>query len=334
MWPSIILILILLSALFSGSETALTSLPYWRIKKMVSLNKKKYRLFDDWMKRPQNILVAILIGNTIVNLSITSILGFICIDLLQTKREIEEVITYLVSFPFIFLLGELTPKLCAKMKPEIFLEFTIKIFSFVIKFLNPISNAVLSVVGNKMPFTSLHPSLTLSDIGDKISSLSDMEEVGKEKIKMIERALKINSLKVNQIMTHKEKIEEVDIENLNNEQIIDRIIQYGRTRTIVSKKDHIIGYIMARDLLIKLINNEKEIIDIVKPILFINQDETVAKLLQDFKKTKMHIAVVVDKHNKIKGLVTLEDVLEEIIGEISDEYDLKKKRYPEYGVVH
>lgn len=334
MLPFIILLLILLSALFSGSETALTSLPYWRVKKMISLNKKKYHLLEVWMRHPQNILVAILIGNTIVNLSITSLIGFICMELLQTKREIEEIITYLIAFPFIFLFGELTPKLYAKMKPENFLEFTIEIFSFILKFLNPISNAMLSIVGNKIAFTPLHLPITLSDIGDKISSISDTEEIGKEKIKMIERALKINSLKVNQIMTHREKIEKVDIENLSNEQMIEKIIHFGRTRTIVSKKEHVIGYVMARDLLIKLINNEKEIIDIIRPILFVDQDETVAKLFEDFKKTKMHIAIVVDKHNKVKGLVTLEDVLEEIIGEILDEYDLKKKRYPEYGIVH
>jgi len=323
-----------LSAFFSGSETALTSLSKYKIKKIVTLRKSLQNIFSKWLQYPQDLLTTILVGNTVVNILTSALATVIAVKTFTfLGREVVEFLTWIVITTMILIFGEIMPKIYSRSNPERTVLSVIRplvsINRVISPFIKPIiwfvdkfTNTSVVIPASKMSF------LSIEEIKNVIFESSAGGQIEKETTKMLEGALKLSRIEVSQIMQSSEKVACVNIED-NPEKIIDKLIETGRSRIPVYSEDRnkIIGIVLLKDLIssskIEKLEFDSEII---RPVYSVPLNKKVDELLHEFQKGTTHCAVVVDSDGNMKGFVTLEDIIEEIVGEIVDEYELAKQK--------
>jgi len=330
--------LFVMSAFWSGAETALTSLSKYRIKKLIALNKHLSSMLGQWLKAPYYLLTTILIGNTANDLLLSSLATVIVLRVCSpffgvVPRGLVEVVDWLgISF-LLLVLGEMTPKIFARRNPEKVTLALLPALSRIMK----VSAYVISPFTNTLKF--LFPRLNLVPVG-RLSYIS-LEEIhgliteanstgalAKETSQMLERVLKLGALSVKEIMTPVKDVEAVNLYQ-NEDKFLDLVVETGRSRVPVynSNINKIAGFLHTKDLLWCWKKNKECFSrEIIRPPYFVSPDKKVSELLREFQSGKTHMAFVVDGVGNIAGLVTLEDVLEDIVGEILDEYDLKRER--------
>lgn len=320
----LIIFFLFCSAFFSATEAALTSISKYRIKRII--NKKTEKIFSIWLNYPQNILTSILVGNTIANILLSAFLVIFFLNLFPfVNRRVIEIFSWVFGVFLLLILAEITPKIYSRSNPEKISLLSIKPISIFSKLLQPIIYPLLFLVNRifgfkEYPVTSSKIS-SIEEIREVILHSSDEVSIKEETKLMLDKVLKLNLIKVSDIMT--KDIDKIELKKEKNN-IVDKIIQFGRSRIPIFDNNQPKGYIMSRDLVVKLINKEENFDDIIKPIYIVDIDKKVNELLSDFQKLRTHICLVKDKSNKIIGLVTLEDIIEETIGEILDEYDLER----------
>ncbi|MDI6641432.1 MAG: hemolysin family protein [Elusimicrobiota bacterium] len=320
-------LLVFLSGFFSGSETALTSLSKTKIRKIVLLKKSLHKIFSKWLQYPQGLLTTILVGNTIVNISLSAFATITALQIFyRFNRQIVELTTWFFVTTCILLLGEILPKIYSRSNPERVAITAIKPLFILNKILIPIIKPIMFLVDTFTRTTSGEPiskmtSLSVEEIRTAIVDSGKRGGIHHETSKMLEGALKLAKIKVKEIMIPKEKVEAVDI-STNPQDVLDRIIETGRSRVPVysGDKNKIVGVVLLKDV------KDKFSVDLVRPIYNVSEDKKVSELLHEFQKGTTHCADVVDSKGNLKGFVTLEDILEEIIGEIVDEYELAKQK--------
>ena len=216
-----------------------------------------------------------------------------------------------------------------KSNPEKMSLLVIGPIGFLSKIIYPLVKPFIwftgSVLGIKstMPVSKIN-SITAEEVRSIVLDSGSRGILGKETTKMLDGMLKLSKIKVSDIMVPIEKVESVNIDN-SSEKIIDDLLETGRSRVPVYTGNHnkIIGVVLLKDL---VSTGQNETIEfsksLIRPAHFITMDEKVSKLLSEFRKGTTHCAVVIDYKRNIKGFLTLEDVLEEIVGEIIDEYEL------------
>lgn len=351
----ILLTLLFLSVFFSLSETALASLSKFKIKKLAHESQRFNRFFELWISQPQYLLTTILVGNNIVNALFSSIATYTVLNTFHSRnRELVEVITWLSITLVIVIFGEITPKTLARHYPEkiVTLSLSPYLLTLFLRIFAPL-NYLVNYLTQKF-FRPILPSssfLTREEIKILIRDILEEKAVDDETGKMLTKTVELCELKVEQIMTPWEKVESLDISEEPN-LFIDHLIETGRTRIPIYRKnkENIIGYIYIKDLLTFPIFMETRRISgeifqkesglfsfwqkegevalekIVRPVNFVLQEKKVSEFLEELKKEKVNLFIVVDNNRQPVGLVTLEDVLEEVIGEVLDEYDISGKR--------
>lgn len=320
-----ILILIFLSAFFSGSEAALTSLSDYNLRKLFFQKNYLKKVINLWILKPYRFLVTILIGNTIVNLLLTEKFTEFFIGQFHfiKNREAKEVIIWLTISCFIIIFCELLPKIVSK-------NFSTKVSSltflplYILQFLTFfIFSPVLIFVER---YLSKEKIFYFTKIDELKKLLSDTSKVlfTKSINEIFERITKFSDVLIKDIYTPKEKVVAVNL-NKDFKDIVNEILESGKTRVPVyyGSIDKITGYVLVKDLFYLCYNAECSLSDIVHPIIKVNLKDKAKEVLKKFKETQIHIAVVVDDYDKFQGIVTLEDVIEEIVGDILDEYDIK-----------
>ncbi|MFA5858757.1 MAG: CNNM domain-containing protein [Elusimicrobiota bacterium] len=331
------------SFIFSSSETAITSLPKFRIRKIIEENKKYQKFYNRWLVSPQRILVTILVGNTIVNIAFSTLITLFLLSVFSkyVHQQLLETIAWIGGTLTLVVLSEFTPKLLARRYPEQVSLLFVPILSFVERVLAPLAIISDWLVGNVFslyPKASPSPYLSKEELSLILQNIPQGSHAAHETetITMLRRAIALTVLEVKNIMTPLEKVDSVNI-LLPEEKFIDYIIESGHTRIPVYDNipTKIMGYILVKDLLQYLkasdtLNSDgftKKFITgkFLRQVLFIPYDKKVRDLLDDFRKNNAHIAVVNDfKTGVAIGIITLEDILEELVGEILDEYDTKK----------
>lgn len=323
----LLIFLMFLSFFFSGSEAALTSLADYKLKKIYF----KHKLFREpltlWVTKPYRILITILIWNTIVNLMISSTAAkfFISYFSFISKEVKELLIWFFISF-MVIVFCELIPKIISKNFPE-------KISSIVLMpvwILQYVTFVVFSPIlyffeksltkNNKLHFTKIEEIKRL--LSDSARYIFEKEDIAE----LFEKITKFNEVRIKDICIPKNKVIAINILNKSLQEIIDEIIESGKTRIPVYNGDinKVIGYILFKDIFYLCSStNECIISELIRPILNVNYNEKAAKLLKKMQDEQIHVAVVFDDNNRFYGLVTLEDILEEIVGDILDEYDTK-----------
>ncbi|MEN3014187.1 MAG: CNNM domain-containing protein [Endomicrobiia bacterium] len=321
-----ILLLMFLSAFFSGSEAALTSLSDYNLKKIFFQHKVLQKPSILWLIKPYRFIITILIGNTIVNLLLSErfTIFFTKYFHFTKSRELKEMIIWIISSFVVITFCELLPKIVSKnfstkvSSLSILPLYILQYFTFFIFF--PVLFFVEKYF-SKEKFFYFKKTDELKNLLSKTTKGIFPKSINE----IFENAVKFNDIKVKDIYVPKEKVIAINIANKNFQNIIDEVIESGRTRVPVyyNSIDKIVGYILVKDLFYLCYNYECNISDIIHPIIKVNLNEKAKDLLKRFKNTQIHIAIVVDHNNKFLGIVTLEDVVEEIVGDILDEYDTK-----------
>jgi len=315
---------ILVSAYFAAIETSLMSI---HLKEIKEKNKQKAKFFDYWKENPNNVIATIIIGNNFCNIGVGVFSISLAIDLSKVNSNYA-ILVPVLSTVILLLIGEIIPKVYARFNYEIISIAGIKYIVYLSKKLEFITDKIVDIAQIIINmFSSKHiyekPFITSNDLKLILTQEESIEDVNKKETEILKNILSFIDCNVNQIMLPKEKIFAVDY-NDGLFEILKKVILNKFSRIPVYKENinNIIGVIYRRDLIMTC--REKQLFvleDIIRPIHFIKENYSINNLLKEFKNGHYHIAMVVSDEQKVKGLVTIEDIVEQIFGKIYDEYD-------------
>ncbi|MCK4852024.1 MAG: HlyC/CorC family transporter [Candidatus Omnitrophica bacterium] len=320
---AILVLLLLFSAFFSGSETAFFSIGKVRFKQIESIQSPSARRVISLLSDPHKLIITILIGNTLVNIAASSMMADIFYDHLGEKGI---GISIIAMVALLLVWGEVTPKMFALSNAQKFsffagapLFFFVRLFAPLRYILNNTAGIVVRSVGLRIP--SERPGITEQEIRH-LFSIGRKKGVVKEKEEdMIESVLRFKDLNAADIMTPRIDVAALDLTETRDE-IITKIKaeKCSRLPVYIHTLDNIVGVIHAKDF---LLNPEGPIRSLVKKPCFVPESMRIDDLLNELQGKKVHMAIVTDEYGVTSGVVTMEDILEEIVGEISDELDLE-----------
>lgn len=334
----ILLILMYLSSAFwSGAETALTSLSKYRVKKLIALNKHLAAMLGQWLKAPYYLLTTILVGNTINDLILSYVATLVMVAIFAPygawlPREAVEFVNWLMVTFSLLIFGEITPKIFARRNPEKVTLLVLPTLTRIMNFSSRMISPLVRLVRKMAPNLNLVPVgrltyLSLEEIEGLIAEANSSGVIDKDSTFMLGRVLKMGTMDVRQIMTPVDKVDAVNLYH-DEQKFLDLVVETGRSRVPVynTNMNKIAGFVHTKDLLWCWKRNKECFSrEIIRPPYFVQQDKKVIDLLREFQTGKTHMAFVLDAFGNVAGLVTLEDVLEYLIGEILDEYDLKEQ---------
>lgn len=322
-----ILILILLSGFFSSSETALTSISEALLQKKVTEGDNKAYNTQILLKKKEMAISAILLGNNLVNILSSALATNILVKMFGT---IGILYSTLSMTSLIFIFAEVLPKIYAIRKPDRLLLFYTPYLNFVIWFLNPINHfvniAIKYLVKNKKIKSK---SFNLDRIRGAILLADKEGGMVKDNKFMLESILDLNEREINEVMIHRKDIFSISV-NEDYKHLIETLNKTPFSRIPVWEKnpENIVGIVLVKDLLRTLIKTKNiNLRKISQKPWFIPETTTLSSQLNAFREKQLQIAVVVDEYGVLQGLVTLEDILEEIVGQIEDEHDSPSVKY-------
>ena len=323
--------LLYFSNFFSSSETALTSMSRVKIKEFLETEESSEEK-ETYIHTSNKLLTTILIANNIVNILASSLATILFISLMGNK-ELAALMATIVMSTLILIFGEITPKIYAKENPEKVFNFTIKLVRILSKVFHPviitlmaISNMMIRFFGGKAmteaPFITEEDIVSLVQVGEEIGTIEQEEE------QIIRRAFQMKETSVKEIMTPRVEIVAVEDE-ASVKDLMELIREEGYSRIPVYREtiDNIIGVCYVKDVITLMEERGYDIVgnmkvkEIMRETIYIPETMKISELLRHFKLKKVHMAIVVDEYGGTAGLVTLEDILEELFGEIMDEYD-------------
>lgn len=318
----IIVFCIFMSAYFSATETAFSSLNRIRIKNMAEKGNKKAAIVLRLSESYDSLLSTILIGNNIVNIACASLSTVIFVKMLgdEAGASISTVVTTIV----VLIFGEVSPKSIAKESPEKFAMFSAPILNIFVILLTPLNflfkqwKKLLSLVFK----TSNDPSITEEELLTIVDEAEQEGGIDAQEGTLIRSAIEFSELEAADILTPRIDITGISID-AGKDEIAKVFLQTGYSRLPVYKEsiDNIVGIIYQKDFHNYISHTDKEIHSIIRPVIFISKGKHVGSLLRELQQKKSHIAVVLDEFGGTVGIVTLEDILEELVGEIWDEHD-------------
>jgi putative hemolysin len=320
-----IVILLIFSALISGSEMAYFTLDSQKLKELE--NKKRYNLdnIKSLINQPQKLLATLLISINLLNISIVIIATYVTVNLFDLTNHylISFFVEFIIITSLILLCGEMLPKIYANKNPFKVANIMSGSLLFLMKLFHPLSMIMVNSTRliEKRIANNKH-DLSFADLSKAIEITSNEHTQIHEK-KILKRIVKFGDIEVSGVMKPRIDIIAVDY-NTGFSELIEIIKVAGFSRLPVYKEsfDNINGILYIKDLLQYLDKNESVIWqDLIRPSIFVPENKKINDLLNEFREKKIHMAVVVDEYGGTSGIVTLEDILEEIVGEINDEYD-------------
>jgi putative hemolysin len=322
----LLIILILLSAFFSSAETAFSSVNKIRLKNFVDEgkngSKKAYMIAEDFDKA----LSTILVGNNIVNIAAASISAKVATDLFGGNTGL--VISTVVMTILILIFGEIIPKSLAKENAENYSLSISGILYFLIKLLAPINYLFLKLKDLVSRFFSKNPdgpSVTEQEIKVMLDISEEEGVIDKEERELIHRSMDFDDTIAREILTPRIDIVAIEV-NQPIEEIKEVFFEERFSRVPVYEEhiDNIIGILSEKEFYTHLLKyNDANIKELLREPHFVIESMKISSLLPQLQKDKVHMAIVLDEYGGTSGLITLEDVLEEIVGEIWDEQDEK-----------
>ncbi len=317
----VIIALVACSAFFSLSETAFTSASQVRLKKMAKDGNKKAEKAVNILEDYDSFLTTILIGNNLVNIGATSLATIIFLLVFGDAGSLASTI---VMTLVILTFGEITPKTMAKRNPEKYVLKIVGIISAIKVLFSPLSwifGKLTKFIGNRYGGESV--TMTEDELEVMIDEIEGDGVIEETEGKLIKSAIRFDDTPVSEVYLPRLDVVGVDVRSTIQE--AGRIIVdtgFSRIPVFDGSIDNIIGVIYAKEFHTRLFNKETfELKDIVKPVKYIPETMSIAAVFNDFQKTKIHIAVVLDSYGGTMGIVTLEDVLEALVGDIWDESD-------------
>jgi putative hemolysin len=321
------------SALCSGTETALTALGEARARQLRETGGRRARMLGVWIDHPERVLSALLIGNTLVNIGAGVLAASVAVDLARTSRNLSEgtlvALTTLVATIVILFFGEILPKTLAKRHPVQTALTVAPFVQLVSVLLWPVSaattratSAVVRLLGGgsgPSPAVTSEEIEYLIEMGTREGVLDEVKE------ELLNSVLEFADRVVKEIMVPRTRMVAIDAQSAPEELI--RVVTenpYSRMPVYEGSVDNIIGILLVREIVQELRHGPIRAVALrshLKAVFFVPEQMKISRLLKEMQRRHVHLAIVVDEFGGTSGLVTLEDVLEEIVGEIQDEAD-------------
>lgn len=324
----ILFILVLLSAFFSGTEAAYLGVNKIRLKNRIEKMKKSKRYVGDLtlslVDNFEKVLTTILICNNIVNIVFSTLSAALFAELFGPIG-----VGYAVFFTTVIVLifGEITPKAIAKKYAVFVCLASARILNFVTYILTPLSFLFNSVqrLALRLVGASGEDGLTATEeeLRTLVETMTEEDVLDDEQKELIHSAITFNDQTLQDIYIPRVDVFAIDIQT-PPEEFMQEVLASGYSRIPVYEKniDNVIGILNVRDLLVTYFKNQVfDIQNVLRPALFLSEIMPIDNALQTMKKSKSHIAIIVDEYGGMVGVLTLEDILEELVGEIYDEYD-------------
>lgn len=336
---AVIFVLILCSAFFSGSETALMSSSKPKLHKLEEEGNQKAKLVSRFLDNPAELLSTILLGNNLVNIAASALAT---VAFTKIFGEAGVVYATLVMTFIVLVFAEVLPKTVASRFPEPIAMAIAKVMSFLIFTLKPATKFINFITSRLMRFIGIktandNQNFDEDDIKGAISLGLKTGVLESREHRMLDSIVGLDDVTAEELMKHRSSIESLDI-NLSSEEIFDVIskksFSFSRVPMYDGKPDNIIGILYVKDFLPAYAQslktgNSVDVKNTLRPAYFIPESAIVSELLLEFKKTRTHMRFIVDEYGDLQGLITLEDILEEIVGEIEDEHDAEQTEYTE-----
>lgn len=322
-------LLLAAAAFTSAAETALTSMNRLRAKHLLERGAPGAKALSDLLEHPGRFLTTLLFLNNVVNIAIASIVTVFIAKF--TGRYVAAIATGLSTF-MVLVFGEITPKTFSVQNAERIALWTApvmkvlnRVFYPVVQLFVWIANFFVLMVGGKtvkeVPFTSEE------EIKALVTMAEEEEIIEEDEKELIHSIFEFGDTVVREIMVPRTDMVAIRSDE-SIEELMKLFVHEGHSRVPVFEEsiDNVVGIAYARDVLVRLAQGEKdiEVKDILRPAHFVPESKKVNELLRELQRKHQHMAIVVDEYGGTAGLVTLEDVLEELVGEIFDEYDLEE----------
>ena len=321
----VLLILLATSALISGAEVAFFALKPHELEKIKTQKTKKAKLIDGFLSKPKELLATILITNNFVNVGIIILATYISGSLIdfQGNEWLQFIIQVIIITFLLLLFGEVLPKVYANNNAVRFVGFIVRPLSIFDKVFKPLSQILVvssRIIDRKLQGKS--HKLSVDDLSNALELTSDENEDKNEK-KILEGIVKFGNTDVKQIMRSRIDVTALD-QKSSFQQVLKTIRNTGYSRIPIYENsfDKIQGILYIKDLLPYLNKSEKlNWNELIREVFFVPENKKIDDLLKEFQEKKIHLAIVVDEYGGTSGIVTLEDIIEEIVGDISDEFD-------------
>jgi putative hemolysin len=324
----VILGLLLLSALISGSEVAFFSLSQTQIERLKKSKLNSQKLVVDLLEKPKQLLATILIANNIINIAIIILSTFVFQILFNFSGNplLGFIIQVILVTLIILLFAEILPKVYAAQKPLKFAAFMANPLRILEKILNPLSWLLVNstrAIDRRLEATQ--HDISMDELSHALEITSD-EDTTEEDKNILRGIVRFGDIVAREIMRSRVDVVAVDIKTPFRE--LFKIIKqsgYSRMPVYIDNFDNVSGILYIKDLLPHLSKNEDfNWQKLVRNCFFVPESKKINDLLKEFQEKKIHMAVVVDEYGGTSGIVTLEDILEEIVGEINDEFDIEE----------
>ena len=319
----ILLLLLICSALISGSEVAFFSLNASDLESLEENNAENERI-NNLLKQPEELLGTILIANNFVNVGIVILSSFLLNEYFSPENwsTLAVFLVEILSITTVLLLfGEILPKVYARSSRLSFAKLVAGFLSGIHKILLPLSRRLSKTV-NRLSIESKGPSISVDDLEQALELTSD-DNTKEEEQRILKGIVRFGSTSVKEVMTPRTSVVAID-EKTGYHEALNKMTESGYSRIPVFEEnlDQIKGLLYVKDLLPYMDASEKfGWQDLMRQPFFVPESKKIDDLLGEFQRRRVHLAIVVDEFGGTSGVITLEDVLEEIVGEISDEFD-------------
>lgn len=337
--PGTILILggiifcVFLSGIISGSEVAFFALTASEIDDCRNGESKKEKAIHKLLQHPKRLLASILIANNLINITavtLTTYLSWLIAPLTNYSKESVTFVAGIIITALLVFIGEIIPKVYANQKGLRFALMTVKFIRTINKIFKPLSKVLIGVTNIiEKRIDKKGYDISVDDLQGAIGITTENDETSNEERDILLGIANFGTISVTQIMRSRMDITSIDT-SMDFHQLMDKINKSGYSRIPIyeSSIDNIKGVLYIKDLLPYIQN--KETFDwnkLIRPAYFIPENKKIDDLLKSFQEKRVHMAIVIDEYGGTSGLVTLEDVIEEIVGEINDEFDTDDIEY-------
>jgi gliding motility-associated protein GldE len=317
------LLLLICSALISGSEVAFFSLNASDLESLEENNAENEKI-NNLLKQPEELLGTILIANNFVNVGIVILSSFLLNEYFSPENwsTLAVFLVEILSITTVLLLfGEILPKVYARSSRLSFAKLVAGFLSGIHKILLPLSRRLSKTV-NRLSIEGKGPSISVDDLEQALELTSD-DNTKEEEQRILKGIVRFGSTSVKEVMTPRTSVVAID-EKTGYHEALNKMTESGYSRIPVFEEnlDQIKGLLYVKDLLPYMDASEKfGWQDLMRQPFFVPESKKIDDLLGEFQRRRVHLAIVVDEFGGTSGVITLEDVLEEIVGEISDEFD-------------
>lgn len=326
-------VLLFISAMISGSEVAYFALSPQDKERLESEKSHKSEAALELLSKPKTLLATILIGNNLVNVGIV-ILSSMIMDILfnfQDRALLAFMVQVISVTLIILIIGEISPKVYATKQSYNIALLTAYPLRFMRKIFYPLSQVLVRTskrIDERARETDHGGHITVDELSQALELTTEFSEKTDEK-RILSGIVKFGSTEVRQVMTPRIDVIGID-KSLSYSKLRNSIVEHGFSRVPVYTEtfDQVDGVLYVKDLLPYLSESENfEWQKLLRPASFVTENKKLDDLLREFQETKNHMSIVVDEYGGSSGLITLEDIIEEIVGEISDEFDVDEIIY-------